>query len=361
MDFKVIVGVVGLLSTSFLFADTVTWTGGDSENPSDWFSPANWNTSNLPKDSDDVIIPSNSKIILSNSTPALASIEISGTLTFTNWTTCLNASIVTIKDNAKITSAGSFTTSQMSNRVWIACVDLSLAAKAAINVSECGWGNLQGPGHGVTSYCAAGYGGRGGLALSNAKWPLYAVDWGLTYGNASAPTDPGSGSGGRAGHATYIGGPGGGAVRIDASGHVEINGSVTAKGCNSSPGIRGGASGGSIWISAKTVSGSGTISVSGGTASNANGECGGGGGRIALTWSDSEAQKSYAPSFVFDCGGAEGVDRIGTSYNIGEPGTLYLSDNSFFPGENVKAADVSSTQISPRALSWKIWLYSPPR
>jgi len=93
-----------------------------------------------------------------------------------------------------------------------------------------------------------------------------------------------------------LGGAGGGALRIIAGGTVRVDGSLAADGadgiaedpdvyCITQQGTAGGA-GGSIWLTADALEGSGTISARGGkgTANVAGTVCGGGGGggRVAI-------------------------------------------------------------------------------
>ena len=75
-------------------------------------------------------------------------------------------------------------------------------------------------------------------------------------------------------------GEGGGSVRLNISGTLVIDGSVTANGGNGGGGIWGGSSGGSIYITAENLQGSGTIRANGGDTGYQSG--GGGGGRIAI-------------------------------------------------------------------------------
>ena len=115
------------------------------------------------------------------------------------------------------------------------------------------------------------YGGRGG----SPKNKLLTVDDPAGYGSYHAPTDPGSGGGGS------CNANGGGAIKITASGTVEIDGILTANGKDASgSGVCGGGSGGSIQIVCDHMDGNGVLSVRGGKGINGGG--GGAGGRIAI-------------------------------------------------------------------------------
>jgi hypothetical protein len=125
----------------------------------------------------------------------------------------------------------------------------------------------QGPGSTTSGSSGASHGGYG-----------MGVDGGrrtFTYGSALAPTALGSGG------SSTVGGPGGGAIKLDVSGTVTIDGTLSATGHGGKQ--LGGGSGGSIWIVANTITGAGTIDVRGGDDSWSSGFSGGG-GRIRLEW-----------------------------------------------------------------------------
>jgi hypothetical protein len=83
------------------------------------------------------------------------------------------------------------------------------------------------------------------------------------YGIATSTLYLGSGGGGPAFNGTR-GGYGGGLVRVVASGALTINGGVLAKGEAGVGGNTGGGSGGSIYLSASILAGSGQIDATGG-------------------------------------------------------------------------------------------------
>ena len=158
---------------------------------------------------------------------------------------------------------------------------ITIEAGGVIDASAMGYGANGGPGTGSENYNGGGggYGGLGGWGGSN-------VDiGGPTYGSIAAPVDYGSGGFHQAGWDgnDYVGGAGGGAIRLSASGPVTVNGSILANGGNSSGTFgsygAGGGSGGSVWITADSIAGSGTIAANGGNPTATGGW--GGGGRIA--------------------------------------------------------------------------------
>ncbi|MFH1183181.1 MAG: fibronectin type III domain-containing protein [Candidatus Moraniibacteriota bacterium] len=149
-----------------------------------------------------------------------------------------------------------------------------------------GYGTGGGGGAGGGKSSGGGYGGVGGVGNGYAA--------GGVYGSATAPTDLGSGGG----SSSAAGGAGGGAIKINATGTVTNNGSITANGgnapatdCVNHAGSAG--SGGSIWIISGALVGSGSIKADGGEGYCVQAIYGlygaaGGGGRVALYPSTSD-------------------------------------------------------------------------
>ena len=154
--------------------------------------------------------------------------------------------------------------------------DMTVDSGGAIDANGRGYGGGQGTGHGnqagsSPSGSGGGYGGYGGLSSSNATG-------GLACGSPFAPAQLGSGGGSGNGG---IGAAGGGSIRLIIGGRFLLNGNVKASGSNATNSRSGGGSGGSIWATAQTFSGTGTLAANGGTGEPIHGG-GGGGGRIAL-------------------------------------------------------------------------------
>ena len=187
----------------------------------------------------------------------------SNTLTFTNWTTQLNATNVTIRSNGIFTLPSAFTTNGMSNRVYISsCTNLTIETNGSIIADGKGYSAEQGPGAGsqASSFgSGAGHGGRGA--------DMYTPG-GAIYGSTNAPLGPGSGGG------YGSGGSGGGSVRIEAA-KVTVNGTITANSGSVKTYRGAGGSGGAIFIICDTFSGStnGVLRADGG---GAGGVAGGG-------------------------------------------------------------------------------------
>jgi len=278
------------------------WTGTTGY----WTNDANWSGGVVPAVGDDVHITNDSAVVILDGPSAeLNSVTVSKTLKFANWTTALAADSVTVQNGGILTVSSAFTTSQMSNRVYVVCSNLTVQSGGSINVNYLGYEGANGPGAAGTggNGGGGGYGGRGGYSY-----------YGPACGSPSAPFYPGSGGKTRAG---------GGAVRVIASGAIAVDGTIQASGASRySDGTRGGGSGGGIWLDCRTFSGSGSITANGGNGDDYSG-CGGG-GRIAVAF-DATAQSEVTPkpSVTFSVSG-------GTTAYPGELGSLYFTDAQIF-------------------------------
>jgi len=132
---------------------------------------------------------------------------------------------------------------------------------------------------------------------------------GPAYGSSTAPTNLGSGGGY---WDSYGSKPGGGAVRIQAGDTVTINGMISADSALLYAGATG--SGGSVYITAGTLAGSGTIRAEGGEQTHTTGG-GGGGGRIAL----------HATDMSGFSGRVSAAAGVAPDIREGDMGTVYLS------------------------------------
>jgi hypothetical protein len=124
----------------------------------------------------------------------------------------------------------------------------------------------------------AGYGGLGGSAWGGSAG-------GPVYGSVMQPVDLGS-----AGATGYgqLGSAGGGALQLTVNGTLTVNGIISANGTSlATRGYHGGCgSGGSLWLSVGALQGGGVISANGGSGP-ADGDGGaGGGGRIAIYYTN---------------------------------------------------------------------------
>lgn len=180
-----------------------------------------------------------------------------------------------------------------------------------------------GGGHG--GWGGANPSGRGG-AYDSINSPILAGSAGGSYGNASSTP----------------GGAGGGALRLNITGVLTINGRISADGRDGAPNSGGGA-GGALWINAGTLAGSGRITANGGAGLvNAGG---GGGGRIYLTY-QSPSQFDGSVLAVGGNGvvpgGAGTIFMMPSGANLGQ---LFI-DNGGLTGTNTPFSSAYSSQGS---------------
>ena len=304
----------------------VTWVGGSG----DWSDATCWRSETganfVPDAGDDVVIAGDAAVTLdrADALPALGSLTVGGgtgvsTLLVTNWNAALVATSVTVAARGVITCRGALEKKDMG-RVWIRCEDLTVDAGGKIDVDFCGYlshekstvsttlYNGYGPGKGQQYGMGASHGGLGGLAVySGASNPLTMrkPDFSdMLYDDPAAPVEPGS-----SGRSSYWsrGGFGGGAVRIEATGRVTVNGSILASGQDqgntsryslNSHGTAG--SGGSVYITSRTFAGTnGVIRADGGKghyAINRRKDAAG-------NWLNSVIGYDYPDDFGDSCGG----------------------------------------------------------
>jgi hypothetical protein len=187
-----------------------------------------------------------------------------------------------------------------------------------------------------------GYGGGGGHGgYGAASGGAAAAAGGSTYGSVTAPVDFGS-SGGSDNVSGSPPGAGGGAIRMNVTGALLINGRVSANGGAGVGQNKGGGSGGSVWLTAGTLAGSGTISANGGAGNGLGG--GGGGGCMALQYSVNAFDGS---SSAYGGGGyaAGGAGTIYTKANTQGMGQLVV-DNGGQHGTNTPIAYLSPFDLT---------------
>ena len=294
--------------------NVVTWRGNG-----DWFADTgNW-ANGIPGPGSNVWIASGT-VILTNVTPLLADITLGtegltnlATLVFTNWTTILNASNVTVLSNGVMTLPAAFTNAGMSNRIYVVCTNFTMENGATIDARGKGYlGRFRtagyGPGGGSTTPSGAGHGGMG-----------LGVGPGIMYDSTNAPMAPGS-AGGVVGAGGATAGNGGGAVFIDASGAVSINGTINANATAATAGDGGGGSGGSIYIRCGTFAGNaiGLLTAQGGGPA----AYAGAGGRIAVEYNPLQQAVQPVPQVKFNT-------MPGGGYLADGMGSLYLPDSTW--------------------------------
>ena len=199
----------------------------------------------------------------------------------------------------------------------IDAVDIYIEAGSRITADGQGYAGYAGYGDGRGPGAATGESGgtHGGVGSSGIAQPQAAS----VYGDALAPTEPGSsGAGGFWG----TGGSGGGAIRLNVSGTLELNGSVSADGETISGQGGGGGSGGSIFVNAHTLAGTGIFSARGGSNTTDRGG-GGGGGRIAVHYSSADNYTGFA--------GSTAAAGTGTGV-LAQDGTVVFADTGVANG-----------------------------
>jgi hypothetical protein len=162
--------------------------------------------------------------------------------------------------------------------VIINATNINIAATAAISADGLGFRSNEGPGVGEYANDQGSGGSHGGIGGDGI-----AAAHGSTYGSVSAPTALGSGGAYNWSGRTTLGGTGAGAIKLNVTDTLTVDGTVSADGGRYIGGRTGGGSGGSVWIDALTLAGSGSITADGGIGYATEGG-GGAGGRIALQW-----------------------------------------------------------------------------
>ncbi len=333
---------LGSALTMSVPARQYTWTGSGADNH--WANAGNWMPVGVPGTDAEVAVHHGS-VFLTNETAELASFTMTGgTLMFSNWTTRLRATEIEIR-NGTLTLPPAFRENQMSNRIWMICSNLTVGTAATMDADQRGYLRGQGPGSSTATF-GGSHGGRG--AASESGWIRPEP-----YGSLSQPTEPGSGGWSTIGDGGASSGHGGGAIRIDATGHVEIHGVLSANGMPQGDTHASGGSGGSILINCRAFSGSATglLSARGGHGTHRGSA--GGGGRIAVVY-DPAAQAQTAP------GNPDvrfrAAPGIGGSYpHTAEAGTVYLPDTAFLTSP-MRAAQWQGVNVYAGSLAthWEV-------
>ena len=233
---------------------------------------------------------------------------------------------LTINSNSSLTLASNF----MSLNLTVNS-NLIIQPTAAIDIDGQGFSGGVGSGAGgVFSVWTDGGGGHGGMGSAGTNTAL--ARGGISYDSITAPIAPGGCGGG-----STPGSAGGGALELTVNGLLQVDGAISANGQIGGPPQSpyaggGGGAGGSLWLTAGTFSGAGSISANGGNGVITN-SGGGGGGRIAIYFN------SNTFTGTFSAHGGNGVLMPGgagtilTQSNSALVGQLSL-DNGGAPGTN---------------------------
>lgn len=230
---------------------------------------------------------------------------------------------LTLRNNASIQGFRSTTTEFWPITLKLTN-DLNIDETSSINANAIGYLGANRHGNGSTGrtagnsttegakrYVGGAHGGPGGY---------YTFNVGPTqpYDSMFEPKEPGGGAGHRVTQYNYA--HGGGVINITAA-NIKLDGSITANGGLDS--IYGGA-GGSVVIRTGTLRGKGTVEANGG-GKNGSSQAPGGGGRIAIYYSN----MSQFPMAQLSASGA-GVkaSTSSTRYVTSGPGTIFLKGTS---------------------------------
>lgn len=150
----------------------------------------------------------------------------------------------------------------------IYCASASILGR--LDASATGFRATEGPGKPANAWDGGCYGGTGG--------GQFGLPSGVCYGLLTRPSA--LGSGGKYDVSLYH--YGGGAIRLDVTNDLTVNGAVRADG--GTDGTYTGDAGGSIWLIANALSGTGLVSAVGGHGNLSGSHGAGGGGRIAIEY-----------------------------------------------------------------------------
>ena len=168
------------------------------------------------------------------------------------------------------------------HRLEVSAAAVSVASGAAIDVTGRGWpGGTDTTGGGAWPDGDDAYGptGQSGGCNGGVGYEVGASTACGPHGRFDDVAWPGGG--GAAFDAANPGGAGGGLVRVTATGTLTVEGAILADG--ETPVHGAGGAGGSIYLSAATLTGTaGQVSADGGGSTTAGGSGGGGGGRVML-------------------------------------------------------------------------------
>jgi hypothetical protein len=365
---------------------------GDAGN---WSDGGNWSLGRAPAENEGVSVPDSATVVLDRPTPRLFSFSMNGgaTLVFSNgWDTCLWADDIDIA-NSTVTIAGPFTNEADKCRAYFKCVNFTLGASARIDADGKGWrgggyeqtAGVNNPGTHIFNSSGVKSGGFGPGGANTAMGAshfgygapvfmqerVYHHRISRLYDDPRAPSEPGSGGFGL-GASAYgcvfdaLSIPsGGGAVFIDASGAVSVDGTVSACGvgsyinhyyyCQHPKYASTGGSGGSVRIKCETIAGGGTIMADGGNGGfsipgwvfgvkniTSSGAPGGGGG-IAVEYNEEKqaagavagmkisAAAGYYPEMPKTSASDRKTEPLAYAKmdkyrHDAEPGTLYFTD-----------------------------------
>ena len=311
---------VALCAALSSFGATRTWTGAGANAKAS--TAANWSDSTLPVTGDDIVFDSTSTknvtwdagmkdVVLASWTQT---VDYTGTVTFQ--TTVASAFPQVEVSGDVVLNGGKWTLAQTASgkacTYRIAVVvggALTIGPEAKIDVTGAGHGAGKCPtgqthsGNAGTSHGGQGYTGTGGVS---------AV---VPYDSIVAPLEPGSGGTSQ--------GAGGGIVMLTVRGCLTNNGDILALGVN---GANYPGSGGTINVTAGTISGAGRIAADAGVVTGVNYPGPSGGGRVAIRLTEANADFSDFSGPMTACGAPSYSNAEKTKpTRVGGAGTVWTS------------------------------------
>lgn len=243
-----------------------------------------------------------------------------------------------------LTSVQTFNNFVIASNAWLTysnsgSTEYTIFSNAVIQkggaIALAGMGSNGGSGSGVggSSSSGAGGSGHGGYGGQGA-----AAGGGTSYGSITQPSTVGSGS--PSGPSPSV--AGGASLHLMTTKTLQLDGEINVEGSSAIAANGGGASGGSVWLSAGIFTGTGKITANGGAGKNAGG--GGGGGRIAIIYSTNTFTGT-----ITACGGSGLVSGgAGTIYMRAAPNTVgtLVVDNGGLIGTNTPLATTEATQLT---------------
>jgi hypothetical protein len=269
--------------TALLIAGTAsaqnTWNGSSD---GAWTNPANWSLGHVPTSGEDVVVPSGTTY-----SPELPAGTNPPAGAYNSFWVQSGQTVTCLGDTGVVNYASGGTTNNphgggVTINTGSATIDGSLDADGQ------GFPTKTGPGAGTGHHSPGAHGGIG--YRDNGSDVNRKV-----YGSIQEPTALGSGA---------SGGVGGGAIKVNCTGGLTVDGEITADAPNNNdPGT-----GGSIWLVCSTFAGSGEITADSDRVGRYTGSSG---GRVSIEYSTK----------TFD--GVVSVSGSFANPRRGQPGTLW--------------------------------------
>ncbi len=192
--------------------------------------------------------------------------------------------------------------------------------------------------------------GGGGAGHGNSGQTLNASTLGgAAYDSLAEPVCPGSGGSAAQGghpHSWNRGGNGGGVIRLNVSGRLQLDGEITANGgdgvYNTSWFHLVGGSGGAIYVETHELAGTGRFAANAGASQNGGGASAG--GRVAVYYNQADSFTGFASSSAN--GGIESVNGTVIFFDRSVPGLHARAFGGFWLGPQEEAGALRYGRLS---------------